>query len=547
MNLLEAAAAGAAIVIAVLLGFGLFKRRRAARVVKKGVEAANLSPHVQKPRQNELLYKAILDSVPIGVAITDLDGNIRYFNAQAEALTLFRERSVMGGNLGQIFPAIAEELNKRIREKQGLANELRLTDVPGRNNHLRLTLIPPTKLTAHPDVFVVVLEDIAKREEVQDIAKWREEVAAKTHHAAAEKVRVMLGKAFHFEGAIGPSEEMQKIYRLIQAAAGTSANLLVTGESGTGKKMVARAIHLNGPRKDKPFISVNCGSIAETLVEDELFGHVRGAFTGAVSDYSGRLKLADGGTILLEEIEKLPPHLQAKLLKVLEGRALTPIGGTKLQPVDLRVITATDKDLRHEMEQGQLRNDLFYRLSVLQINLPPLRDRKEDVPFLLNDFIKKFAQVFDKKVEKISPEALRSLMHYNYPKNIRELESIIQHAVAVTEREILTTQDLPIYGRENLPSDLKLVLTPEDEKLLEITGPAGEGPFFDRGSSVDDALALYEKTMLLAALKKAGGVQKRAAELLGINYRSFRHRLEKYGMLESKIGDGGHDKMPPEP
>lgn len=524
--------------------FRLSLPRRLLGFLKKTWAIKSKSSHGAtevKPGPGEPIYKTILESLPIGVVITDLKGNVTYFGPQAAALTSFSEQSVRRVNLGQIFPGIARELNMRIQEGKEFVDNLSF-DSRGETKHLKLTLIPPSKLSVQSKVFVLLLEDNTRREHLRKMVRLEEKLVAAKQHEAAEQGRAMLGKGFQFEGAVGRSQEMQRVYRLIQKAAGTTVNVLITGESGTGKEMVARAIHMNGPCRNKAFISVYSGGISETLLEDELFGHVRGAFTGAVSDYPGRLKLADGGTLFLDEVERLPQHVQVKLLKGLEDRSFTPVGGSSPLAVDLRVITASNKNLKEEVDKGRLRDDLFYRLSVIRIDLPPLRNRKEDIPFLLQHFINKFAQAFNKQVEDISPEALRYLMYYNYPQNIRELESIIEHAVAVTERDVLTEGDLALYGRESLPSHLEPVVSVEDEKLLEITGPAGEGPFFDRGSSLDDAVVFYEKTLLLAALKKAGGVQKKAAELLGINYRSLRHRLEKYGMLESKFTRGSGNK-----
>ena len=331
---------------------------------------------------------------------------------------------------------------------------------------------------------------------------------------------------FHFEGVIGKSGGIEKIYHLIQKVAASSTNILISGESGTGKELVARAIHLNGPRHSKPFIAVNCGAIPENLIESELFGHVRGAFTGAVSDHTGLFKQADQGTIFLDEVGELPLHLQVKLLRVLQEKSFTPVGGSKPIKVDVRVISATNRELRKELEEGRFREDLFYRLNVVHMVMPPLRSRTEDIPALAHYFLKKFASSHAKKVEEISSGALMQLMNHTYPGNVRELENIIEHAVAVTNKNILAEEDLPQH--------IKSLPLGEEVDLFEKTAPGGADLFFSKGLSLDVELETHEKCILLGALKRANGVQKRAAEILGINYRSLRHRLEKYDLLNSK-------------
>ncbi len=278
-------------------------------------------------------------------------------------------------------------------------------------------------------------------------------------------------------------------------------------------------------------MAVNCGAIPENLIESELFGHVRGAFTGAVSDHDGLFKQADGGSIFLDEVAELPLHLQVKLLRVLQEKSFTPVGGSKQIKVDVRVISASNKELRKEMGKGRFREDLFYRLNVVQMTLPPLRNRKEDIPTLTEHFIRKFAGALNRQVEEISSEALMCLVNYSYPGNIRELENVIEHAVAVTNKNILTEDDLPAH--------IKGVSIAEEYQLFEKTTPGGGDLFFDKGMSLDEELATHEKCLLLGALKRSNGVQNRAAEILGINYRSFRHRLEKYGLLSVKSHGAG--------
>jgi two-component system response regulator PilR (NtrC family) len=273
-------------------------------------------------------------------------------------------------------------------------------------------------------------------------------------------------------------------------------------------------------------VAVNCGAIPEALIESELFGHVRGAFTGAVSDHMGLFKQADQGTVFLDEVGELPLHLQVKLLRVLQEKSFTPVGGSKPMKVDVRVISATNKDLRKELDESRFREDLFYRLNVVQMVMPPLRNRKEDIPTLAYYFVRKFAALHDKRVEEISSEALMQLIGYSYPGNVRELENIIEHAVAVTGKNILTEEDLPQHVRR---AEFTAKPTESDPVGLEASEQ-----FFSKGVSLDAELEGHEKCILLGALKRANGVQKRAAEILGINYRSLRHRLEKYDLLNSK-------------
>ncbi len=374
--------------------------------------------------------------------------------------------------------------------------------------------------------FVSIFEDITKQKELEEKLRLEEEMRKARERELTDDHGNDSQHKFRFGGVVDQGGREDKIYRLVQKVAATDTNILIAGESGTGKELVARAIHSNGPRKDRPFVPVNCGAIPENLIESELFGHVRGAFTGAVSDHEGLFKQADGGSIFLDEVGELPLHLQVKLLRVLQEKSFTPVGGNKQIKVDVRVISASNKDLRKEMEKGRFREDLFYRLNVVQMILPPLRNRKEDIPALTNYFIRKFAGALNKQVEEISSEALMCLMNYSYAGNIRKLENIIEHAVAVTNKNILTEDDLPPH--------LKGVLIAEEFKLFERTAPGGADIFFNKGMSLDEELATHEKCLLLGALKRSNGVQKRAAELLGINYRSFRHRLEKYELLDMK-------------
>ncbi len=504
-------------------------------LARKVFEAERLLIEKQKEYLDlEALKEALLQGVGSGVAITDNKGHINYFNAPARALTSLEEGAVKGRKLSDIFPGLAYNFDGSQESRRIIVNDFPFTDSQGHNKHLRLTLAPLSDPAEKAIGFVSIFEDITKQKELEEKIRLEAEMRKARERELTKDKSDESPSSFRFGGVVGQGGGVDKIYRLVEKVAATDTSVLITGDSGTGKELVARAIHFNGPRGDRPFVAVNCGAIPENLIESELFGHARGAFTGAVSDHDGLFKQADGGSIFLDEVAELPLHLQVKLLRVLQERSFTPVGGSKQVKVDVRVISASNKDLRKEMEKGRFREDLFYRLNVVQMTLPPLRNRKEDIPSLANYFIQKFARSLNKKVEEISSEALMCLMNYSFPGNIRELENIIEHAVAVTNKNILTDEDLP--------PQIKGISIAEEVKLFERTAPGGADVFFNKGMSLDEELSTHEKCLLLGALKRSGGVQKRAAELLGINYRSFRHRLEKYGLLEMKNHQLGEEE-----
>jgi two-component system, NtrC family, response regulator PilR len=474
----------------------------------------------------EALKETLLQGVGSGVAITDTEGRINYFNGQAQHLTSLQETSVKGKKLNQIFPGMTHDFNGAQQARSVLTDEIVFVTPQGNQKQLRITLAPLSNASELLIGYVSIFEDISKQKEVEEKLRLEDELRRAREFDLEQKGVGVDDSDFHFGGIIGKSGGMDKIYHLVQKVAKNSTNILITGESGTGKELIARAIHLNGSRKTMPFVAVNCGAIPETLIESELFGHIRGAFTGAVADHVGLFKQADQGTIFLDEVGELPLHLQVKLLRILQDKAFTPVGGNKQIKVDVRVISATNRDLHQEMEAGRFRRDLFYRLNVVQIVMPPLRNRKEDIPVLAHHFMRKFAASHDKQVEEISTAALMHLMNYGYPGNVRELENIIEHAVAVANKNIMTDEDLPVQ--------IKGVPINEEAEVFERTAPGGADLFFAKGLSLDVELETHEKCILLGALKRTNGVQKRAAEVLGINYRSLRHRLEKYGLLNSR-------------
>ena len=309
-----------------------------------------------------------------------------------------------------------------------------------------------------------------------------------------------------FYGMIGTNREMLKIFATIKKVSDTPANILILGESGTGKELVARAIHEKSSRSKMPFIAINSGGIPENLLESELFGYMKGSFTGAYADRQGFFEMAHGGTIFLDEIGELSPSLQVKLLRVIQERTFRRIGGAEDIKVDVRIISATNKNLQERIKKGEFREDLYYRLNVIPIFIPPLRQRREDIPLLINNFIEKYSQMFGKEIQTISSYAMELLMNYDFPGNIRELQNIIERGVAMESSNII------------LPESLTFDVPKFD---IDIT---------DSGIDLNEELDKIEKMLIEKALQKTKGSKKKAAELLKITFDSLRHRIEKLGV-----------------
>jgi two-component system response regulator PilR (NtrC family) len=318
---------------------------------------------------------------------------------------------------------------------------------------------------------------------------------------------------------VGTSPAMQHVYDLMSQVATTKTNVLLSGESGTGKELAARGIHEQSGRAAGAFVAVNCGAIPENLLESELFGHVKGAFTGAVADKDGLFEVADGGTLFLDEIGELPHGLQVKLLRVLQEKTVRRVGGNRDEAVDVRIIAATNRDLHVEAMEGRFREDLYYRLNVIQIPLPPLRVRREDIPLLVQHFVEKYATDLDKSIAGISDEAMEKILQHDFPGNVRELENTIERAVALTRSETIPADVLPAA-----------ILRPEPRGSVSLL-PA-------EGAQLDEILADYERGLIREALSRTAGVKKRAAKLLGVTFRSFRYRLDKLGIERDDATDG---------
>ncbi|MBA4374090.1 MAG: DNA-binding response regulator [Thermodesulfovibrio sp.] len=339
-------------------------------------------------------------------------------------------------------------------------------------------------------------------------------------------LRKQLRSKYDFHRLIGNSPQMQKVYDLIEKIADTESTVLISGESGTGKEVVAKTIHYNSSRAQNAFVPLNCGAIPKDLLESELFGHEKGAFTGAINTRVGRFELADGGTIFLDEIGDLHPSLQVKLLRVLQEREFERVGGMKTVKVDVRILAATNRDLEQATKEGNFREDLYYRLSVIPLHIPPLRERKEDIPLLLEHFMSSFAKKKKKEVLKVAAEAMECLKLYAWPGNVRELENLVERMVILDEDGIIKTDDLPerfssLFGPGGECGDRR-------EKLA-VSGPAAlnlPDDGVDLNAMVDD----MERKLILQALEKSGGVKKKAAELLGLNRTTLLEKLKKKGI-----------------
>ena len=349
-----------------------------------------------------------------------------------------------------------------------------------------------TKPFEEDELLALCTRALEKRSLVREVAFLRGELA-RTHD---------------FDEIVGTHAAMQKLYRLVAQVARTTATVLITGESGTGKELIARAVHRQGPRRDTPFVPVNPAAVAETLIESELFGHEKGAFTGAYQRKLGKLELAQGGSLFLDEIGMLKAELQAKLLRVLQEREIERVGGTRAIKIDVRVIAATNVDLKQAVARGAFREDLYYRLNVVPIEVPPLRERIEDLPLLVEHFVRQYGQQFGKRVQGLSPEALTALSEYRWPGNVRELQNVVERCVVLA--------DGPLIGLNDLPLD---VLLPDHRLLVR---KADRLP-------LKDATEAFEHQIVLQVLERVKGNQSEAARILGVHRNSLKRLLERWG------------------
>ena len=424
----------------------------------------------------------------------------------------------------------------------------------------------------HPQPFPVVLSDLAMPDgsglDVLTAAKARNaatEVILITAHSTVEnaigamrhgaydfvakpfeaaELAALVGKAFekqamalenqrlraqvlglHDTEVLGRSSAMRAVLDLVNRIANMRTTVLITGESGSGKERVARAIHDASERRSKPFLVVNCGALPEALMESELFGHEKGAFTGAQTKHLGLFREASGGTVLLDEVGELPANLQVKLLRVLQERSVRAVGATQETPIDVRVLAATNRDVEADVSSGKFRQDLYYRLNVIRVELPPLRERREDIPMLAERFMRRFADEMGKEVSGFTPDAIRALQAYSFPGNVRELENMLERAVALAGSRVIGLGDFPqeLSGTAGAPGGT----------LLELP---------EQGCNLDEVVNEVERRLITASLERTGGVRTAAAKLLGISFRSMRYRLAKLGLGEDESAGEPRDE-----
>ncbi len=352
-----------------------------------------------------------------------------------------------------------------------------------------------------PDELLVVIEKALKFRNLED-----------------ENIRLKreLKKKYRHDNIIGTSKAIEKIYEIIEKVADTDSTVLITGASGTGKELVARSIHYNSSRSDKPLVVINCGAIPEELLESELFGHEKGAFTGAYKARVGRFEMANGGTIFLDEVGEMSPALQVKLLRVLEEQKFERVGGTKTIHVDVRIIAATNKNLTIAVNKERFREDLYYRLHVIPIKMPSLKQRKSDIPLLIDFFMKKFQKGKTKRITGFSPEAMDCMLEYHWPGNVRELENMIKRLIILSDNQVVNVDDLPEHIQRNSRS-----IQQSEEVILE------------EGLTLDEAVKDYEKRLILEALEKSNWVKTKAAKILNINRTTLVEKIKKKNLAKT--------------
>ncbi|GAB6886615.1 sigma 54-interacting transcriptional regulator OrpR [Desulfothermus okinawensis JCM 13304] len=436
------------------------------------------------------LAESILESISDGVFTVNLNWEITYFNNAAEKITKISRDEVIGRFCAEVFKSNMCEgncpLKKTIKDKRPIIGQAGfIINALGEK-------VPISVSTA------VLTDDkgniIGGAETFRDLSE-------------IERLRLELSSKYRVGNLVSRSLKMQKIFEILPTISNSPSTVLILGETGTGKELIARTIHELSPRKNGPFVAINCSALPETLLEAEFFGYKKGAFTGATQNRKGKLEAANKGTLFLDEIGDMPISIQAKLLRVIQERSFEPIGSNKSVSVDIRIICATNKDLDKLVEKEQFRKDLYYRINVIKLELPPLRERKEDIPVLVDNFISHFNKLLGKNIKGISPEALSLLMTYNWPGNIRELENVIERASILCFGDIIHVEHLP----------------------EEIFSPSA--PLCD---NIKQTKSLMEKQLIISALKQNNFDPKRTASSLGIHKTTLYRKLKKYNIQLAK-------------
>ncbi|MFL0266528.1 sigma 54-interacting transcriptional regulator [Candidatus Clostridium radicumherbarum] len=444
--------------------------------------------------ENTIANEQILENLPLGVIVIDANSNVTSANEYTLKLVNKNISEVLGRNVNEVIPYSC--LPKVIKTKEKSTGETMQI-----NEHIVITnrspIISNNKAIGAIGVFQDISELAKKLEHYQEeLSYYKEELQKHTL------------KNNHFANIIGSSGSLKEALLIAEKASHSTSTVLIRGESGTGKELIAKAIHNHSKRKDKPFVRVNCAAIPENLLESELFGYEKGAFTGAVKNKPGKFLLADGGTIFLDEIGDMPRTMQVKLLRVLQEKEFESIGSNETHKVDVRVLAATNRNLEEMLKSGDFREDLYYRLNVISISLPPLRERKEDINLLIEHFINKLSNTLNKKITHIDKEAIQYLQSYDWPGNIRELQNIIERAINLCDNSSITLKDLPIYITNIKPSSTSLVNLVDGDIL---------------------PLEEYEKELIKLAMKKYKSFNK-AGKALGLTHRTVSLKCEKYGI-----------------
>ncbi|HOG49125.1 MAG TPA: sigma 54-interacting transcriptional regulator [Lentisphaeria bacterium] len=436
---------------------------------------------------------SILESISDGVFTVDKDFRITYLNRSAEEMILVDREEAIGRFCCEVFRSNLCEgacaLRRTLEQGKPIID---LSCFIINNEGRRLPISISTAVLRDRDGNVVGGAETFRN--LSDIEELRQEITGGQR----------LGDF------VSHSPSMQKIFSKLKAVAETSTTVLITGETGTGKELLARTIHAHSPRRDKPFVAINCGAFPDTLLESELFGYRKGAFTGADRDKPGRFALAEGGALMLDEIGEISPAMQVRLLRVLQERMYEPLGAVKAVKTNVRIIAATHRNLREMVRDGEFREDLFYRINVIQMEMPPLRERREDIPFLVDSFIRRFNLSMDRNVSGISQTALRLLSAYSWPGNIRQLENVIERSMVFCKGALIEPADLPAELTEGMP-------LPDDN-----VSPSG---------AISDAVQQSERQAIHAALEKTDGNRRQAAKLLGIHPTTFYRKLKSLGIV----------------